>query len=179
MAAGWRAAHAESRTEGPLRAARAGFAGFELPFPHLPGDRVEDGIDEPRLVLVVETVGQLDILRDHHAGWHVCAEHELVGAGPEGRAQHGLDALQRPSGSEDRVDLAIHGALLAHDAREYVAEERVLSRLEADALALAPDPEGLELGEGIDHALPGELHLIEGLDGGEAGGAALRGLRHL
>src|SRR3954469_18142014 len=159
-------------------AARAGSADLELPFPRLAGDCIEHGVHEPRLVLVVEAVRDVDILGDGDARRHVLAEHELVGAGPEDRAQHRFDPLQWPALGQDLVDLAVDGALLGDDARQHGAKEGALGRLEGDPLDLLPDPVGLEFGERVDHALAGEVHLVERLDGSEAGGAALRGLCH-
>src|SRR3954452_3641438 len=151
---------------------------LELPFPRLAGGGIKQGFDEPRLVLVVEAVRDVDILGDGDARRHVLAEHELVGAGPEDRAQHRFDPLQWPALGQDLVDLAVDGALLGDDARQHGAKEGALGRLEGDPLDLLPDPVGLEFGEGIDHALAGDVHLVKRLDGSEAGGAALGGLCH-
>ena len=47
--------------------------------------------------------------------------------------------------------------------------------IEGHALDLPPDPVRLELGGDLDDTLAGYFHLVDRLDGGEAGGAALAG----
>ena len=73
---------------------------------------------------------------------------ELVGAGAQDRAQHGLDPHQRPAFGQHRVDHRIEPALLLDHALHDVAEMRGLGRQVFLALDLAADPVRLELRRG-------------------------------
>src|SRR5262249_19290522 len=83
-----------------------------------------------------------------------------------------LNALERPAAGERLVDHRIEAALLAHHARDHVAEERRLGRQILRAFHLAADPVTLELGQNLVQAGAGDVHLIERLHGGEPCGAA-------
>ena len=104
---------------------------------------------------------------------------ELVGAGPQYRAQHRVDALERPAAGERRVDLRIERPLLAHDAGDDVAKERGLGRQILRALDLAAEPMAFELGQDLVDAGPGQIHLVERLHSGEPRRSALVGLTGL
>ena len=101
---------------------------------------------------------------------------EFVGAGAQHRAQHRLDALERPAARERRVDLRIELALLAHHAADDVAEIGGFRRPVLRAFDLAAEPMAFELGHDVVKAGAGKIHLIKRLHGGEPGGAALVGL---
>ena len=98
---------------------------------------------------------------------------QLVGAGAQRRAQHRLDALERPALRQRLVDQRIELALLAHHAGDDVAEERRLGRQILRALDLAAEPVAFEFGEDLVEAGAGKVHLVERLHGGEPGRAAL------
>ena len=134
---------------------------------------VEHRIDHAGLVALDEGGGDVDIFRHHHARRHVAAMVELVGAGAQHRAQHRLDALERPALRQRLVDQRIELALLAHHAADDVAEERRLGRQILRALDLAAEPVALELGEDFVQAGAGEIHLVERLHRGEPRRAAL------
>src|SRR5262245_18007302 len=94
-------------------------------------------------------MGNVDIFRHYHSCRHIGAAGELVGAGAQHRAQHRLDALERPAAAERRVDLWIELGLLAHYAADDVAKVGSLGRAVLLALDLAAEPMALELGHDV------------------------------
>ena len=124
-------------------------ARVELARAQLPRELVEHRVDHAGLVAVDEGMGDIDILRHDHARRHVALAVELVGARAQDRAQHGLDALERPALRQRRVDHRIELALLGHHAADDVAEERGLRRQIFIALDLAADPMALELRQDV------------------------------
>src|SRR4029077_694662 len=89
---------------------------------HLVRQLIEHGIDHAGFLVVDEGTGDVDIFRHYHAGRHVGAAGELVGAGAQHRAQHRLDALERPAAGQSRIDLRVELALLAHYPADDVAK---------------------------------------------------------
>ena len=104
---------------------------------------------------------------------------QFVGAGAQHRAQHGLDAFERPAAGERRVDLRIEAALLAHHAADDVAEIGRFRRPVLHALDFAAEPMAFEFGHDVVEAGAGKIHLVKRLHRGEAGGATLVGLARL
>src|ERR1039457_6294211 len=130
---------------------------------HLARQLIEHGIDHAGLVALDEGRRDVGIFRHHHARRHVAAVVELVGASTQRRAQHRLDALERPAFRQRLVDDRVELALLAHHAGHDVAEERGLGRQILRALDLAAEPVALEFGEDLVQAGAGEVHLVERL----------------
>ena len=145
----------------------------------LPRELVEHGIDHAGFLRVDEGAGDIDVFRRHHPRRHVAAAGKLVGAGPQHRAQHRLDALERPAARQRGVDLRIEPCLLAHDAADDVAEKCRLRRPILRALDIAAEPMAFELGQNLVQAGAGKVHLVERLHGGEPRRAALVGLARL
>src|SRR5450631_4941735 len=153
--------------------AKRGGSGRELRRAQLARQLIEHGIDHAGLVALDESRRDVGIFRHHHARWHVAAVVELVAACAQRRAQHRLDALERPAFRQRLVDDRVELALLAHHAGHDVAEERGLRRQILRALDLAAEPVALEFGEDLVQAGAGEVHLVERLHGGEPRRAAL------
>ncbi len=137
---------------------------------------VEHGIDHAGFLLVDKGAGNVDIFGRHDARRHVGAAGELVGPGAQHRAQHRLDAFERPAAGQRRVDLRIEPLLLAQNALDDIAKIGRLRRPILHAFDFAAEPMLFELGHDLVHAGAGEIHLIERLHRGEPGGAALVGL---
>ena len=126
--------------------------------------------------LVDEGGSDVDIFGHDHARRHVAPARKLVGAGAQYRAQHRLDALERPAARQRGIDLRIEPALLAHDAADDVAKKGRFRRPVLRAFDLAAEPMALELGQNLVQAGAGEVHLVKRLHGGEPRRAALVGL---
>ena len=92
---------------------------------------------------------------------------KLVSAGAQHRAQHRLDAFERPAAAQRIVDLRIEPALLADDAADNVAEKGRFRRPVLRAFNLAAEPMVLELRQDFVQAGADEVHLIKRLHGGE------------
>ncbi len=137
---------------------------------------IEHGVDHAGLVGVDEGGGDVDIFGHDDPRRHVAPAGKFIGAGAQHRAQHRLDALERPAARQRRVDLRIEPALLAHHAADDVAKERGFRRPVLRALDLAAEPMALELGQDLVEPGAGEVHLIERLHGGKPRRAALVGL---
>ena len=140
---------------------------------------IEHGIDHAGFVVIDEGAGDVDIFRHYHSRRHVGAAGELVGAGAQHRAQHRLDALERPASGQRRVDLRVELALLAHHAADDVAKVGGLRRPVLRAFDLAAEPVAFEFGHDLVEAGAGKIHLIKRLHGGKPCRAALVGLARL
>src|SRR4051794_6063819 len=77
---------------------------------------VEHAVHHARLLAGEESVGDIEILADHHARRHVGAAEQLVGAGAQDGAQDGLEAMQRPFLAERSRDHAVELALARRGA---------------------------------------------------------------
>src|SRR5438477_9790867 len=121
-------------------------------------------------------MGDIDIFRDHHARGHVAPVVELVGSRAEYRSQDRFDPLERPRLGKRRVDQRVELALLAHHARDHVAEEGSFRGQIFVAFDLPPDPVTLELRQNVVEARAGKLHLVKRLHGREPGRAPPVGL---
>src|SRR5262245_21177172 len=99
----------------------------------LVGELVENAVDDFRLVLGEEGMGNVHIFGDDDAGRHVVPRHELEGSRAENGAQDGIDAGQPPALGELPVDQRIDFKLLAHDALDQIAEELRLCLAELTA----------------------------------------------
>ena len=98
-------------------AARAGRCASEFSRAQLPRKVVEHGIDHAGLLRVDEGASDIDVFATSPpAPARRARQRKLVGAGAQYRAQHRLDALERPTARQRGVDLRIERALLADDA---------------------------------------------------------------
>ena len=105
-------------------------------------------------------------------GRDILAQQDLIGAGAQDGAQNGIDAGQPPAFGQLRVDHRVDRQLLAHHALDQVAEEGGFDLGILAAVDLFAQAMGLELGDDLVEVDPGHVHLIEGLNRGEAGGAS-------
>jgi hypothetical protein len=62
-----------------------------------PRQLIENGIDHAGFVAFDKGRSDVGVFGHHDAGWNVAAVDELIGAGAQSRAQHRLDALERPT----------------------------------------------------------------------------------
>ena len=76
--------------------------------------------------LLDEGGGDVDIFRDDDPRRHVAPIRQLVGAGAQHRAQHRLDALERPAAGQCSVDLRIERAAARARHRRRCREKRPL-----------------------------------------------------
>src|SRR5690554_4849842 len=58
---------------------------------------IENGVDHPRRLILVEGPGDVDILRYHNTRGDVAPAQELECSGPQDGAQGGVDARHRPA----------------------------------------------------------------------------------
>src|SRR5262245_3271073 len=134
---------------------------------------VEHSVDHSCLVPLDESSGNVGIFGYDNACRNIEAVGQLIGAGPQSRAQNRFDALKRPAFRQRLIDQGIEISLFAHHARYNVAKERRLSRKILRALDLAAHPVALEFGKDFVEAAAGQIHLIERLHGGKSGSAPL------
>src|SRR5258707_938625 len=106
--------------------------------PRLTRHAVEHGIDEARLALIVEGVGDLDIFVDRHPGRHVAAMQEFVGAGEQDRAHQPVDALPGPVLGQRRRYGLLELILVRHGAFDHVLEQRPAASAMAPGISKAP-----------------------------------------
>ena len=172
----WRAiSRSSADTLARARLATA-YPAAELAGAKLPRQLIEHRIDHAGLLAIDEGMGDIDIFGDHDAGRHVGLAVELVGAGAQDRAQHGLDALERPAFLQGLVDHRIELALVFDHAADHVAKMRGLRRQIFLALDLAADPVALELRQRLVDRRRRQIHLVERLHRSQPGGAAAIGL---
>ena len=81
-------------------------------------DAVEHAVDDLRLVVLEERLGDVDVLVDGDAAGTSRTLHELEHAGAQDGAQDGVDANEAPAVGELLIDERIDVALAAHDAAE-------------------------------------------------------------
>src|SRR6187551_1573957 len=144
---------------------------------------VEHAVDDPRVALLEERVGDVEVFADDRAGRDVGPGDQLVGAGAQD-LQHGLvEPLEPPVAGQPRGELGVDLFLAGDDAADHVVEELDLGAHVLLVLDLVAEAVLVELVE-----QPGErgalhLPLVQRLDRGEAGGGAAaragRGLAHL
>src|SRR6516165_7545170 len=145
---------------------------LELIGAELSRDLIEHRIHHARLIGFDKGVGDVDIFGDHYAARHVLATLQFVSTGAQHRAQDGIDPLQRPTSRQRLVDQGIEFRLIAHHARDDVAEEGGFRRQIFFPFDLAAEPVAFEFGENVVDARAGNVHLVERLHGGKPRGAA-------
>src|ERR1700756_5599861 len=135
--------------------------------PELPGDLVQHRVHHAGFLAVDEGVRDIDIFRHHDAPRNILAMFELIGPGPQYRAQDRVDPLQRPALRQGLVDEGIELGLIAHHPGDDVAEESGFSRKILVAFDLAAEPMALELRENVVDPCTRDIHLVERLHRGE------------
>ncbi len=115
----------------------------------------------PGFVAFDKGMRHVDIFRYDDACRHVPAVIEFVSSSAQRRAQHGLDALQRPAALQGCIDQRIEPALFPHDAADDVAEESRFGRQILLPLHLTPDPVAFELRQDFVQRGARHIHLIE------------------
>src|SRR5581483_1947200 len=137
---------------------------------------IEHGVDHAGLVFFHKGMRDIDIFGNDDPRRHILTAFQLVGAGPQRRAQHSLDARERPPLRQHAIDHRIEAALLAHDAADDVAEERRFRGKILLTFHFAADPMALELGEDFVQRRRCHVHLVERLHRGKARRSAPIGL---
>ena len=89
---------------------------------------IEHGIDHAGLLAIDESRSDVDIFRHDDVRRHIAPARKLVGAGAQHRAQHGLDALERPAARQCGVDLRIEPCSARARRRRRCREKTPLPR---------------------------------------------------
>src|SRR5262245_25640477 len=120
-------------------------------------------------------MGNVDIFTNYHTRGNVVAEHKFIDAGAENGAEDRIHASETPAFGQLLVDERIDLDLLAHHARDQVAEEGGLGVSILAILDLLAETMRLEFGDYVGQVDAGHVHLVERLHGGKPGGAARSG----
>ena len=125
---------------------------------------VEHRIDHAGLVARIKSMGDIDIFGNADLWRHILALADLIDARPHDRAQHNLDAHQRPAFGQRIVDGLVDLGLMGNHPADNILEKREFRLAHFQiVINLLTDPMGLEFRTNVDHPLLGDVHFIQGL----------------
>src|SRR5438045_745525 len=134
----------------------------------LPGDGVEQAVDEAAFALVVKGVRDIDIFGDHRAERNVGAGNELIRSGAKDREHRAVEPVEGPTLREPLADQRIDLVAARAGPSDDVVEEIALGRMVLSVLDRGSEPVVVEFLQQAREGRAFHVLLVQRLDGGEA-----------